>query len=133
MSVSKTTLALGLLAALTMTGPTAFAASQDEIRAEAGKVMFDHKCHVCHADGTKANAYGPTLQGVYGRKVGTVNGYAYSDAMKAAGFVWTEETLRAWMANNTGIVPGTRMRHVGVTDPAEQDFIIAYLRSLKKN
>jgi cytochrome c len=34
------------------------------------------------------------------------------------------------MANNTGITPGTRMRHVGITDTSEQDFILEYLRSI---
>ncbi|MBL8572447.1 MAG: c-type cytochrome [Hyphomicrobiaceae bacterium] len=130
MTSFKTTLALA--AVLTLGGVAAVAAANDEqIKAEAGKVVFDHKCHVCH-DAKKTSTYGPSLVGVYGRKAGTLPNYAYSDAMKAAGFVWTEETLRAWMANNTGVVPGTRMRHVGVTDPAEQDFIIAYLRALKK-
>lgn len=130
--MTKFTLSLVLAAAATLgAASVASAASDEEIKAQAGKVVFDHKCHVCH-DTKKTTTYGPSLVGVYGRKAGTLTNYAYSDAMKAAGFVWTEETLRAWMANNTGVVPGTRMRHVGVTDPAEQDFIIAYLRALKK-
>jgi cytochrome c len=52
--------------------------------------------------------------------------------MKGSSIVWTEDALRAWMANNDGFMPGTRMRHVGVTDQTEQDFILAYLRTLKK-
>ena len=37
---------------------------------------------------------------------------------------------RAGMANNTGIMPRTRMRHVGIIDTSEQDFILEYLRSI---
>ena len=43
---------------------------------------------------------------------------------------WTAESLRAGMANNTGIMPRTSMRHVGIIDTSEQDFILEYLRSI---
>lgn len=99
---------------------------------KAGQIMFEHRCRSCHADDPAAKSYGPPLVGVVGRKAGSIEGYAYSDAMKASSIVWTEDALRAWMANNDGFMPGTRMRHVGVTDPTEQDFILAYLRTLKK-
>ena len=36
------------------------------------------------------------------------------------------------MANNTGIMPRTSMRHVGIIDTSEQDFILEYLRSISK-
>jgi cytochrome c len=50
--------------------------------------------------------------------------------MKASGIVWDEDHLRQWLNDNEGLVPGTRMKHVSITDPAAQDFIIAYIRSL---
>jgi cytochrome c len=98
----------------------------------AGRIMFEHRCRSCHADDPASPSYGPSLVGVFGRKAGSVAGFAYSDALKSAGFVWTAEALRAWMADNTHFMPGTKMRHVGVTDAAEQDFIIAYLTSISK-
>ena len=103
-----------------------------QAEAAAGHIMFEHRCRVCHADDPSLKSYGPSLIGVIGRKAGTLEGFAYSDALKASGIVWTEEALRAWMANNTGILPGTRMRHVGVTDKEEQDFLLAYIRTLAK-
>lgn len=96
----------------------------------AGKIMFEQRCRSCHADDPAAKAYGPSLIGVYGRKAGSLEAFEYSDALKKSGIVWNEESLRAWMANNTGFMPGTRMRHVGITDHAEQDFILAYLKGL---
>ncbi|MGE0857370.1 MAG: c-type cytochrome [Hyphomicrobiaceae bacterium] len=99
--------------------------------AKAGQIMFEHRCRSCHADDPEKKSYGPSLVGVVGRKAAAVDGFAYSDALKASGIVWTEAALKAWMADNTSIMPGTRMRHVGITDPAEQDFIVAYLKSLK--
>ncbi len=99
---------------------------------KAGHVMFDHRCRSCHADDPAAKSYGPSLVGVVGRKAGSVEGFGYSDAMKASGIVWTEDALRKWIADNTGMLPGTRMKHMAVTDRMEQDFLIEYLKSLKK-
>ena len=98
---------------------------------KAGHVMFDHRCRSCHADDPAAKSYGPSLVGVVGRKAGSVEGFAYSDAMKASGIVWTDDALRKWIADNTGMLPGTRMKHMAVTEKMEQDFLIEYLKSLK--
>lgn len=100
--------------------------------AKAGQELFVHRCHVCHSEDPEAKTYGPSLVGVVGRKAGSVEGYAYSDALKNSGIVWTEAAIKAWMADNTSIMPGTRMRHVGIKDPTEQEFILAYLKSLQK-
>jgi cytochrome c len=104
----------------------------DKARVAAGQIMFEDNCRICHSDDPETPSYGPSLIGVVGRKAGSVEGYEYSDAMRSAGFVWTGEALRAWMADNTHFMPGTKMRHVGVTDTAEQDFIIAYLTSISQ-
>lgn len=122
------TLALALCAALP-------AAADDmtvqTIKLDAGKAFFDATCRRCHSTDADKASYGPLLDGVIGRKAGTYPGYPYSEALKAAGFVWTPGALRAWIEDNDAFLPGTRMRHVGVTDPAVQDFILTYLTSLK--
>jgi cytochrome c len=99
----------------------------------AGKIMFENRCHVCHSDDAHKAGYGPSLIGVFDRKAGTVEGFGYSDALKNSGLVWNEASLRAWIENNTALLPGTRMRHVGITDRVEQDFILEYLKSLVAN
>ena len=98
----------------------------------AGKHLFETHCRICHADDIAKKSYGPPLAGVVGRKAGSYPGFQYSDAMKAAGFSWTEAAIKAWMADNTHMLPGTKMRHVGVTNPAEQELIVTYLKSLSK-
>lgn len=103
-----------------------------EAMAKAGKIMFEHRCRSCHADDPAKQSYGPSLIGIVGRKAGSLEGFAYSDALKASGLTWTEPALKAWMADNQGLMPGTRMRHVGITDTDEQEFILAYLKTLKK-
>lgn len=125
-------LALAAVAACVSCAP-AFATSPagEEAMNKAGQIMFEHRCRSCHSDDPSAKSYGPSLIGVVGRKAATVEGFAYSDAMRASGIIWTEEALRAWIANNTGIMPGTRMKHMSITEKNEQDFILSYLKSLK--
>jgi cytochrome c len=106
------------------------ASSFDQIKVEAGKSLFEAECRRCHATDANDPSYGPLLEGVVGRKAGTFEGYPYSEALQAAGFVWTTGALKAWMEDNDGLVPGTKMRHVGIEDPTVQDFILAYLQSV---
>lgn len=96
----------------------------------AGRQVFN-KCVACHFIEPGKQGFGPDLHGIVGRKAASKPGFEYSVALKGAGIVWSEENLRRWIANNDGIVPGTRMRHVAITDPAEQDYLIAFLKTLK--
>lgn len=106
------------------------AGSFDKIKTQAGQALFEAECRRCHATDANDPSYGPLLEGVVGRKAGAFEGYPYSEALKAAGFVWTPGALRAWMEDNDGLVPGTKMRHVGIADATVQDFILAYLQSI---
>src|SRR4051794_29862978 len=78
----------------------AFAApAHAEGDAAAGEKVFA-KCKACHENEKGVNKVGPTLKGVVGRKTASVEGFNYSDAMKAkgaAGLVWTEENLAAYL------------------------------------
>lgn len=123
-----------LASAMLLAQPSAHAEMTDagkKAMAAAGKIMFEQRCRSCHADDPEAQAYGPSLQGVVGRKAGSLAGFEYSDAMKSASIVWNEDSLRAWIADNQGFMPGTRMRHVAIKDHAEQDFLIAYIKTLQ--
>ena len=129
--------AAGALAMLTLAGFGSAATAQTSETgklavARGGATMFEHRCRSCHASDAAQKSYGPPLTGVIGRKAGIIPGFEYSDALKASGITWTEPALRAWIANNDGLLPGTRMRHVGITDPIEQDMLIAYLKELSK-
>lgn len=104
----------------------------DQVKAEAGETLFDAQCRRCHTVNPSDPSYGPLLDGIVGRKAGSVEGYEYSEAMSKAGFVWTPGALRAWMEANDELIPGTKMRHVGITDPTVQDFIVSYLATTGK-
>jgi cytochrome c len=104
--------------------------SFDKIKVSAGKQLFDAECRRCHSPDADRQSYGPPLENVVGRGAGTYPDYDYSTALSASGIVWTPAALRAWMEDNTGFMPGTKMRHVGIEDRTVQDFILAYLGSI---
>ena len=87
-------------------------------------------CAACHSsDGT--NGLGPSLKGVYGRKVGTAAGFRYSPAMKKAGTVWDEKSLDNFLADTQKAIPGNVMPFPGVADAKQREEIIGYLKSVK--
>ncbi|GJM03881.1 MAG: hypothetical protein DHS20C08_23820 [Rhodomicrobium sp.] len=132
------TLTLKLLLAIlisTTIAPNAMAdmsKAGKEAMVAAGHIMFKHRCQSCHSNNLSKPSYGPTLKKVYGRKAGSIVGFNYSDALRKSGIVWNETTLRKWISSNKEMMPGTRMRHVGVTDKAEQNFLIEYLKHISK-
>jgi cytochrome c len=95
--------------------------------AARGKQLFA-ACAACHSD--KPDAIGPTLRGVYGRKSGSVPDFHYSTAMARANLNWDEATLREYIKEPQARVKGNRMPFGGLSDPADIDDVIAYLKTL---
>jgi cytochrome c len=87
------------------------------------------QCRACHQIGpTAKNAVGPVLNGVIGRKAGTVEGYNYSPANKNSGLTWDEATFREHIKDPKAKVPGTKMVYAGLKDEKRIDDLIAYLK-----
>ena len=116
-----------ILAAAMLLSGSVVASAQD---AEAGKAVFA-KCGVCHKIGEgAANALGPALTCVLGKTVGTHEGYAYSEATKAGGFVWDDAKLLAWMEADDKVIPGNKMLFpAGVKDETDRANLLAYIKS----
>jgi len=96
---------------------------------EAGKRVFV-RCLNCHDVGANArNGFGPHLNGVLGRKAGSVPGYNYSAAMKAAPVVWNERNLAAFLRDTDSVVPGNKMRFFGFVTQNQLNDLMAYLRA----
>ena len=119
---------------LVISGLTAPALASDAtfeaIKIGAGAQLFASECRRCHATDSDHESYGPPLENIVGRAAGSYPDYDYSVALEASGIVWTPAALRAWMEDNAGFMPGTKMRHVGITDSTVQDFILTYLVSI---
>jgi cytochrome c len=123
---------LVLIAAASLTALPAFASDTtfEQVKIQAGQSLFEAECRRCHAVEPTDASYGPPLENIVGRGAGTYEDYNYSIALGASGIVWTPAALRAWMEDNDGFMPGTKMRHVGIEDRTVQDFILAYLVSI---
>ncbi len=92
----------------------------------AGEKVFA-KCKACHKiDGN--NGTGPHLNGVVNRNEGSVDGFAYSDAMGGRkDQVWTPENLDHFLTNPKGYVAGTKMSFAGLPKAQDRANVIAYL------
>jgi cytochrome c len=98
---------------------------------ENGKDVFK-ACRACHQVGAGAkNGIGPSLNGIIGRKAGTISGFNYSDANKQAGdkgLVWTEEKMLEYLKDPAAFMPNNKMTFAGVKDEGDRRDLIAYLK-----
>jgi len=100
--------------------------------AAAGEKVF-LVCKVCHQVGDSAkNAVGPVLNGLFGRKAGTVAGYSYSNANKNSGITSDEATFSEYINDPKAKVPGTKMAFAGLKDEQKIKDLIAYLHAFDK-
>ena len=120
-----------LTASLSPASPSAPAAAPvAQAAADPGARAFQ-RCAACHS--LRADVHddpGPNLRGVFGRRVGAVSGFPYSDALRAAGrrgTVWTAATLDRYLADPAAAMPGTTMPYQGGT-AADRAAVIAWLR-----
>jgi len=87
------------------------------------------QCRACHQVGeTAKNAVGPVLNGLFGRKAGTVEGYNYSPANKNSGLTWDEATFRDYIKDPRAKIPGTKMVYAGLKDEQRVNDLVAYLK-----
>ncbi|MFY0612386.1 MAG: c-type cytochrome [Hyphomicrobiaceae bacterium] len=98
--------------------------------AALGERQFARKCSICHTlspDGR--NRAGPTLYGVFGRRIATLPGYPYSEPLKKLDIVWNEETIaKLFELGPHKFTPGSKMPLQKITDVKKRDALIAFLK-----
>jgi cytochrome c len=117
-------LTLSVLAAFISLAAASNALAQDTA---AGESSFK-KCLPCHSIGEGAkNKVGPLLNGLDGRKSGTVEGFSYSDANKNSGITWSKEQFLDYIKDPKAKIPGTKMAFAGIKNETEANNLWAYI------
>jgi cytochrome c len=93
-----------------------------------GATLFANQCATCHTlNPNDPPRQGPNLAHVYGRKAGSVAGFAYAKGFASADFVWDEQHLDAWLTHPQAVIPGTVMAY-RQSNPAIRKQIIDWLK-----
>ena len=124
MQTKKTGALIGAAVVLMAVAATPAAAAD----AAHGKVVFQ-TCAACHSD--KPDAIGPSLRGVYGRKSAALPDFRYSNAMLRANLTWDDANLKAYIKDPQAKVKGNRMPFGGLSNAADIDDVIAFLKDYK--
>ena len=100
---------------------------------EKGANVFK-QCQACHSIGPGAqNKIGPELNGLDGRKAGSVPNYSYSDANKNSGIVWGEQTFKEYIKDPRAKIPGTKMIFPGVKNEQQANDLWAYIKQFDES
>ncbi len=86
-------------------------------------------CEACHAVGPDGgNRAGPTLHGVFGRRIASLPGYRFSEPLKRMDIVWSAETIaRLFEIGPQAYTPGTKMPEQVIGDPEERAALVEWL------
>ncbi len=117
-------------------GGVAIGGADDTLAAYAG----DHgaevfracvACHTLRADAT--SRAGPTLAGIFGRKIATLPGYRYSAALKKLDIVWTPETVaKLFEVGPAAYTPGTKMPEQTIGSAEDRAALVKFLEKATK-
>jgi cytochrome c len=114
-------------------GPLAMARPADPLAAFAGDRGAEvfRACEACHTltpDG--GNRAGPTLHGVFGRRIAAVSDYPYSPALRQLDIVWTPETVaRLFEVGPARFTPGTRMPEQTIGAAEDRAALVRFLET----
>lgn len=103
------------------------------VRADAAQgEKISRICSSCHTfNKGEPNRIGPNLHGVIGRSRAGIDGFAYSDAMKAKGGAWDSDSLNEFLWNPQKFAPGTKMTFAGLKKPEDRAALIKWLSTRK--
>jgi len=112
-------------------GAVVVGAPDDPLAAYAGDpgAQVFRACVACHTlspgEGNKA---GPSLAGIFGRRIATLPGYRYSDALKHMNIVWTPETVaKMFEVGPMTYTPGTKMPEQKIGSAQDRQALVEFL------
>jgi cytochrome c len=117
-------------------GPVAVSGAKDPLAAYKGDHGADvfRACIACHTlsrdDGIRA---GPSLAGIFGRKIATLPDYNFSPALKKLSIVWTPETVaRLFEVGPATYTPGTKMPEQKIGSAEDRAALVKFLEKATK-
>jgi cytochrome c len=106
-------------------------ANDDPLAAYAGERGAEvfRGCVACHTlKPDEGNRAGPTLAGIFGRKIATLPGYHFSEALKQLNITWTPETVaKLFEIGPAAYTPGTKMPEQRIGSPEDRDALVRFL------
>ena len=115
-----------LISAFALLVSTGFSYAQD---LAAGEKQFKATCTICHDIGPGAkNKIGPVLNGLDGRKSGTIPNFKYSQANKNSGIIWDDTQFLDYIKDPKAKIPGTIMVFLGIKNEEAAKNLWAYLK-----
>ena len=114
-------------------GTAALADPLARYQADPGAQVF-RTCVACHAlqpdDGNRA---GPSLHGLFGRRIATLPGYNYSPALRRLDIVWTPATVaELFEVGPAQFTPGTKMPEQRIGAPEDREALVKFLERATK-
>lgn len=83
-------------------------------------------CHTLSPD--EGNKAGPTLAGIFGRRIATLPGYNFSPALKKLDIVWSPETVsKLFEIGPAHYTPGTKMPEQTIGSAEERKALVEFL------
>jgi cytochrome c len=117
-------------------GSVAVGSPEDPLATYAGDPGAEvfRACVACHTlTPDEGNRAGPTLAGIFGRKIATLPGYNFSEALKKLDIVWTPETVaKLFEIGPATYTPGTKMPEQRIGSPEERQALVKFLEKVAK-
>ena len=117
-------------------GAVALAPAEDPLAAYAGDPGAEvfRACVACHTlSADEGNRAGPTLAGIFGRRIATLPGYNFSDALKKLDIVWTPETVaKLFEIGPMAYTPGTKMPEQRIGSEQDRKALTDFLSKATK-
>ena len=112
-------------------GAVVVGAPDDPLKAYAGDpgAQVFRACVACHTlSPDEGNKAGPSLAGIFGRRIATLPGYRYSEALKHMNIVWTPETVsKMFEVGPMAYTPGTKMPEQKIGSAADRKALVEFL------
>jgi cytochrome c len=118
-------------------GTVAIGDPDDPLAAYAGDPGAEvfRACVACHTlSPDEGNRAGPTLAGIFGRRIATLDGYNFSPALQQMDIVWTPETVaKLFEVGPAAYTPGTKMPEQRIGNAADREALVRFLERATKS